>query len=95
MRKLQKGETTNFETLRKAFANGDACLARGKEVATGKDVALICAGVRTEDGGCQFVPLAMQFTGNPYEDYSIEDDTDTSEGAATRTGSGGGSDQPG
>jgi len=94
-RKLQPGEVANFETLRAAFANGDCCLIRGRELATGKEVGLICAGIKQPDGGCEFVPLAVQFTGNPYEDYSIDDDQGTGEGAATRPGRDRGSDQSG
>lgn len=56
----------NFETLRKAFANGDVALMECTLNATGEKVAVICA-VHTESGEYVFTPMAQFFNGNPYD----------------------------
>jgi hypothetical protein len=57
----------NFATLKRAFAQGAVALMECQEVATGETVAVICAAVRTPDGGAEFTPFARFFNGNPYE----------------------------
>lgn len=56
----------NFETLRKAFANGDVCLMDCIENATGEHVAVICTYV-FDGKEYQIAPFARFFNGNPYE----------------------------
>ena len=36
-------------------------------IATGEPVAVICAANSLAEGGAEFVPFAMLFSGNPYE----------------------------
>ena len=57
----------NFATLKRAFAQGDVALVECQEVSSGEIVAVICAAVRTPDGGAEFTPFARFFNGNPYE----------------------------
>jgi hypothetical protein len=65
---LLKGHKDNFQTLRKAFLNGDVALMDCQLAATGEEVAVVCATVRNEeDGSVQFTPFAVLFNGNPYE----------------------------
>ena len=56
----------NFNTLNRAFSDGDACLLECHERATGRTVYVICAVNR---GGPDFelVPFAQLFNDNPYE----------------------------
>jgi hypothetical protein len=56
----------NFETLRSAFANGDAALVDCRLKSTGESVAVICAMQRSGEE-YQMVPFAMFLNGNPYE----------------------------
>ena len=64
---LLPGHKQNFETLRKAFLNGDVALMECELTATGEAVAVLCAANRTDDGDAEFVPFGMLFDGNPYE----------------------------
>jgi hypothetical protein len=64
---LRPGDRMNFDTLREAFANGDAALMECQLAATGEPVAVVCAANRQEDGSTAFAPFAMLFDGNPYE----------------------------
>ena len=57
----------NFATLKHAFALGDVALMECEEISSGEKVAVICAAVRTPDGGAEFTPFARFFNGNPYE----------------------------
>jgi len=61
------GYQHNFETLKRAFANGDVCLMECKDKATGKEVAVVCGVQRSGDGMIDMVPMAKLFDGNPYE----------------------------
>jgi hypothetical protein len=56
----------NFETLRKAFENGDVALLECQLKTTGEAVAVVVA-VNRDGGELAFVPVAMMFNGNPYE----------------------------
>lgn len=64
---LLPGHRANFETLREAFANGDAALMECQLAATGEEVAVVCAANRHENGDMEFAPFAMMFNANPYE----------------------------
>jgi hypothetical protein len=64
---LPIGHRQNFETLRQAFLQDDAALMECQLVATGENVAVICAANHLPDGGVEFAPFAMLFNANPYE----------------------------
>ena len=59
---LSQAVRTNFQTLLRAFQNGDACLLECTRKDNGEPVAIICAAMDTEmdDGqpGVEFVPFA-------------------------------------
>jgi len=57
----------NFETIRRAFTQGDVALVECQVAATGEEVPVICATNLHPDGGIEFVPFAAMFPGNPYE----------------------------
>lgn len=59
----------NFETLRRAFHEGQVCLLEARRRSDGRVVALLCAVNHEPDGGGEFVPLAEMTQGNPYEQY--------------------------
>jgi len=64
---LAAGHRQNFDMLRRAMLAGDAALMECQLAATGEPVAVICAANRLAEGGAEFVPFAMLFSGNPYE----------------------------
>ena len=64
---LSQGHRQNFDTLRRAMLAGDAALMECQLAATGEPVAVICAANGLAEGGAEFVPFAMLFSGNPYE----------------------------
>lgn len=64
---LAPGHRRNFETLRQAFAHGDAALMECQLATTGEVVPVICAANRLPDGEIEFVPFGMLFNDNPYE----------------------------
>jgi hypothetical protein len=65
---IEKGYKTNFETLQRAFANGDAALVETTRKGTDEKVVLICAIGRD---GEEFVisPFAEMCNGDPFELY--------------------------
>lgn len=58
--------TQNFDTLKRAFAQGHVALMECKVVATGEVVATITAVTRQGTEYC-FTPFAIMMNGNPYE----------------------------
>jgi hypothetical protein len=64
---LAEGCRQNFDTIARAVANGDAALLECRLAATGEPVPVICAVNSLPNDDIEFVPLAMLFTGNPYE----------------------------
>jgi hypothetical protein len=56
----------NFETLQRAFKEGQVCLMDCIEKSTGEHVAVICA-VSPQGKEFAFTPFAKFFNGNPYE----------------------------
>lgn len=56
----------NFETLKRAFLDGQVCLMDCTLQSSGEHVAVICA-VSPQGDQMEFVPFAMFFNGNPYE----------------------------
>ena len=67
---LATGHKANFETLQKAFNNGDVALMECQLAATGEPVAVLCAANRRPDGEVEFTPFAMMFNGNPSEEIN-------------------------
>lgn len=68
---LTEGQIANFETLKRAAAEGDLALVSARVRATGEPVAILAA-VRFDGQAYQITPLALQFTesmagGDPYE----------------------------
>lgn len=64
---IAKGHKANFETLKRASANGDLALMECVDKATGKSVIAICA-VSFDGEEYEFTPLAKMFDGNPYKE---------------------------
>lgn len=56
----------NFNTLKRAFADGKVCIMDCIEKATGEHVAVICS-MYQEGKDIEFTPFARFFNGNPYE----------------------------
>ena len=56
----------NFQTLQRAFKQGDIGLVECQLKATGEPVAVICA-FQYDGEEIEFVPFAMMFSGNPYD----------------------------
>lgn len=68
-KRLSKGHKANFETLERAFNNGELALVSAVRKADKKDVALVCAMQHNEDGSIMPIPLAEMVNGNPFELY--------------------------
>jgi len=66
---LKNGDRANFETLKRACANGDLALLECKDKATGEYRAVICAVNRDDDGTVMMVPFGHLATDNPFEAY--------------------------
>ena len=64
------GHKANFDTLRRAFAEGAVCLLECQDRATGKLVAVICAMQRDDGESANMVPFAKMFDGNPYDELN-------------------------
>ena len=69
---INESYRANFETLRQAVLNQDACLLEARRKADGQKVALVCA-VNDDPGNpeyqYQMVPLAVMVEGDPYKDF--------------------------
>jgi hypothetical protein len=65
---LKPGDKINFDTLQRAFANGDVALMECQDAQTHEYVAVLCAANRREDGVIDFAPLARMFQANPYDE---------------------------
>ena len=63
---IATGHRKNFDTLRRAFANGDVALMECQLAATGEDVTVLCAANRLPDNEIEFAPFAMMFNDDPY-----------------------------
>ena len=75
---LSKGIVQNFETLKKAFANGDVALMECFDTKENAVVAVLCA-VRRHGNDIEMVPFGKMFSGNPYEQL-LPPDPDNKEG---------------
>jgi len=67
--RLRKGDRMNFETLRRAFVNGDLALVSAIRKADRKPVALVCAMQTNEDETITPMPLAVMIEGNPFDRF--------------------------
>lgn len=56
---LNPVDIRNFETLRRAYENGDLALLECTRADTGETVAAITAVQRSSDGGATFTPFAI------------------------------------
>lgn len=67
---IGEGHRANFETLKRAILQGDACILECRDKKTGEDVPVICAVQYSGDDRepYEFVPLAKLFNENPYEE---------------------------
>lgn len=63
---------TNFETLRTAVKNDDACLLEVYDRITGEPAVMLCAGYTDGEGLANLVPLAQMCAFNPYEKFVME-----------------------
>lgn len=64
---IAPGHVSNFETLRRAFAEGRICLVECRDKKSGESVAVICA-VNRDGIATEMVPFARMFNGNPYDE---------------------------
>jgi len=73
---LNEAHKANFETLQKAFSQGDVCLLECIDKSTGQLVPVVCAIQPSGDAEkpIEFVPFAKMFLGNPYEEVDPPDD---------------------
>ncbi|HQA79243.1 MAG TPA: DUF6117 family protein [Methanoregulaceae archaeon] len=66
---IAKGYKTNFETLKRAVKNNDACIVECRDKETGKPVIALCAvSIDPKTREHILAPLAKLFDGNPYEE---------------------------
>ncbi len=63
---IPKPHLHNFETLGRAFDDGNVCLIECHEQVNENPAYVICA-VNREDGNYDLVPIARLFEDNPYE----------------------------
>lgn len=70
---LYDGEKANFETMNRAFRNGDACILKCKDKKTGDHVTVVC-GINRRGEEFELVPFAKLFNGNPYDEVEPLDD---------------------
>lgn len=58
----------NFNTMLLAAENKDLALLDCRDKETGKQVHVVCAIYRDNEGQFNMVPLAKLFDGNPYDE---------------------------
>ena len=81
---LSETAKKNFETLARAFANGDACVVEVVDKTTGKTVPMICAAWRSDEDGkdmMNFAPFAVLVGDeeDPYERFAPPEGVETVE----------------
>lgn len=64
---IPPGHTKNFETMRRAFENGDVALLECKDAKTQQPVIAVCM-VSHANGEYTMTPVAKMFDGNPFEE---------------------------
>jgi len=65
---IPKGAVANFETLKRAILNDDACIMEVMDKETGQLVDAICA-VNFDGQSYQMAPLAVMVRENPYQRF--------------------------
>jgi hypothetical protein len=73
---LRLADRENFDTLMRAFQNGDVALVDSTRKADGEQVALICT-VHFDGDDYQLTPFAEMVAGNPFELYEPPMPADT------------------
>jgi len=66
MTTIVQQQASNFESIKRAFENGDVALLECQLRSTGEKVAVITA-VNREGEEFGLVPFAVMLNGNPYE----------------------------
>jgi len=69
------GHKDNFQTLVRAFNNGQVCLLECTDKTTRNKVMVICA-VQKVGEEFELVPFAKMFDGNPYDEVEPPEDSD-------------------
>jgi len=67
---ISQGARKNFNTLLLAASNSDLCLVQCSKADTGEPIAVICAINKHSNGIIEFIPLAKQFDGSPYDEIN-------------------------
>jgi hypothetical protein len=63
---IPEAQVKNFNTLQKAFINGDVCLLECSRQDNGEPVYVICAMNFNKDGTTDMLPFATMFNEDPY-----------------------------
>lgn len=63
---LRTADKSNFETLRRAFENGNVALLEVKRRSDGAEIAAVCA-VAAEGEDYTLTPFATMVEGNPFD----------------------------
>jgi hypothetical protein len=63
---LRPGDIRNFETLKAAFINDEVALVECTLKTTGEYRAVICAAVKTLEGGVNMTPFALLPWDDPF-----------------------------
>ena len=64
---ISKGYEANFQTLDRAFKEGQVCLLECRDKVTKTKVYVICA-INMVAGEYEMIPMAKMFDGNPYDE---------------------------
>lgn len=67
---IQDHHKTNFETLKRAFKNGDVALRECTDTLTGKPIVVICA-INVVKAEYEYIPAAKMFDNNPFEELTL------------------------
>lgn len=65
---LKPGDVANFETLKRAFAEGNAALLECTDAKTGEYRAVLCA-VQRDGDDFLMIPFGNLCTTNPFDEY--------------------------
>lgn len=63
---LPTSDRANFDTISRAFSDGNAALVEVKRISDGTVVSAICA-IGWEDGDYTITPFAILVDGNPFD----------------------------
>jgi hypothetical protein len=85
MPKIRDGDKTNFETLQRAWKEGNVALMDATRKSDGTQVALVCA-MGVKDGMVYPTPLAVMIESNPFEDFTPPEGMEETEGSPNEDG---------